>query len=330
MESARQGGGAMTPNRAEVLVLADLKPETIMQDLASRFTCHLGFDEAKRNDMIARHGRSVRGLVTTGTRGADAALIASLPALEIIAVFGVGTDAVALGAVRSRGVHVTNTPDVLTDDVADFAIGLYLSGLRLITRGDRAVRAGLWSAPLETDLPLSAQRRKVGIVGMGRIGQAIAHRLSVFDAEIAYAKSSPVADVPFRHFTDLTAMAEACEVLFVAVPGGAATKNLIGASVLEALGPQGLLINIARGSVVDEPALCEALTTGKLGAAALDVFADEPRVPPDLVALPNTILTPHIGSFTYEARREMGRLVVQNLTAHFSGANLVTPVGSRQ
>lgn len=315
-------------NRAlpDVLVLADLKPENIMQRLGARYHCHNAFAAAGLDGLIASAGANIRGLVTTGGRGADAALIAKLPALEIISVFGVGTDAVDLDAVRARGIKVTNTPDVLTDDVADFAIGLFLCGQRLIASGDRAIRAGLWSRPLEDHLPRSARRRRAGIVGMGRVGQAIAKRLSAFDAEIIYYKSRPIAGLGFRHFTDLTEMAVACDVLFVAVPGGAATKGLIGRQILDALGPQGLLINISRGSVIDEPALCAALTEGTLGGAGLDVFADEPDVPAALKEHPNTVLTPHIGSYTFETRQAMGQLVLDNLAAHFGGSALLTPV----
>lgn len=318
--------GGPTPDAPEVLVLARLEPAPIVAGLEARFACRNAFEAPGLEALVATHGATIRGLVTTGGKGADAALIGSLPALEVISVYGVGVDAVDLAAARRRGIRVTNTPDVLTDDVADFAVGLFLSAIRLIAAGDRAVRAGQWATPLNGRLPPSARRRQVGILGFGRIGRAIAHRLAVFEADIAYCSRRPADDVPYRYFTDALSLAAASEVLFVTVPGGAATRGMVNRDVLEALGPEGLLVNVARGSVVDEPALCATLASGALGGAALDVFADEPNVPPALVALPNVVLTPHIGSFTYETRRAMGQLVIDNLAAHFAGRPLLTPV----
>ena len=198
----------------EILVLAELKPKGVMATLEAQYQCRNGFDEPSLEASIARHGSSIRAVLTTGGRGAGVGLIDRLPALELIAVYGVGVDAVDLEAARRRGVRVTNTPDVLTDDVADFAIGLYLSCLRLITAGDRAVRAGLWSKPLEATLPRSARRRKVGIVGMGRIGSAIARRLTVFDAEIGYCQRRPAAGHACKRYSSSggTGRSERCAV----------------------------------------------------------------------------------------------------------------------
>ena len=318
---------ADAPERApEILVLSKLEPAAAMAELSARFTCYNAFESPGLEALVGEHGHTIRGLVTTGGRGADARLIDSLPALELITVYGVGVDAIDFATVRRRGISVTNTPDVLTDDVADLAIGLFLAATRLIAAGDRAVRAGQWSAPLQSRLPLSARGRKVGIVGMGRIGKAIARRLAVFDAEIAYCKSKPASDIAYRYFPDPVSLAAYCEVLFIAVPGGAGTFRLIDRRVLDALGPGGLLVNVSRGSVVDEAALVAALESNSLGAAALDVFADEPNVPAELLRLENVVLTPHIGSFTYETRLAMGQLVIQNADAYFGGRALLTRV----
>lgn len=310
----------------EILVLSKLEPAAAMAELSARFTCYNAFESPGLETLIAAHGATIRGLVTTGGRGADAQLIDSLPALELITVYGVGVDAIDFATVRRRGIKVTNTPDVLTDDVADLAIGLFLAAARLIAAGDRAVRAGQWAKPLQSRLPHSARGRKAGIVGMGRIGKAIANRLAVFDAEIAYCKSQPASGVGYRYFADPVSLAAHCDVLFVAVPGGERTFRMIDDKVLDALGPGGLLVNVSRGSVVDEIALVAALESGRLGAAALDVFADEPNVPPALRGLDNVVLTPHIGSFTHETRLAMGQLVVQNADAYFSGHALLTRV----
>jgi lactate dehydrogenase-like 2-hydroxyacid dehydrogenase len=316
---------AAATQHGPVLVLSRLAPPQIAEALAGGFTCLNAFETPGLDALIAAHGAEIRALVTTGGRGAEAALIARLPALEIVSVFGVGIDAVDLTAAAARGIAVTNTPDVLTDDVADFAVALYLSAIRLVTAGDRAIRAGAWDRPLA--MPLSARGRKVGILGLGRIGKAIARLMEAFGAEIAYCKSRPDADVPYRFEPNPVALARSSEVLFVATPGGAATRGLVGREVIEALGAQGLLINIARGSVVDEPTLIAALEDGRLGAAALDVFATEPQVPDRLRSLDNVVLTPHIGSFTQETRTAMGQLVLDNLAAHFAGRPLLTPVG---
>jgi len=244
--------------------------------------------------------------------------------LRLIACFGVGVDAIDLAAARERGIAVTNTPDVLTDDVADLAIGLMLATMRGISAADRYVRAGLWlRGPMGVQTKVSG--KALGIVGMGRIGQAIAKRAAAFGMPIAW--TGPRAkDLPWRYEPDLIALARSVGVLIAACPGGAATRGLISRAVLEALGPEGVFVNIARGSVVDEAALVDLLTAGQLGGAGLDVFVDEPNVPEALFALDNVVLQPHQASATRETRFAMGQLVVDNVAAFVAGRPLITPV----
>eukprot|EP01133_Synstelium_polycarpum_P025635 gene25635-30776_t len=251
--------------------------------------------------------------------------MARLPALEIIAVNGVGLDGVALDAARARGIAVTTTPNVLTDDVADIALGLLLASARHIAALDRFVRDGGWERR-EAIAPASSLRGKTaGIFGFGQIGQAIALRLAVFGVHVRYFQPRAIAGTDVPRAESLLALAQESDYLIVCAPGTPATRKIIDRPVLDALGPQGTLINIARGALVDEDALIAALQDGHLGAAGLDVFADEPRVPAALRALPNVVLTPHVGSLTVETRHAMGQLVVDNLAAHFAGLPLLTP-----
>lgn len=281
------------------------------------------FDAPDRESVLRLAG-GVRVAVTSGFFGMSAALMEKLPRLELIACFGVGVDAIDLAAARARGIQVTNTPDVLTDDVADLAIGLMLATLRRIPQGDRFTRDGRWPQG-NFGLFAKASGKRMGIVGMGRIGQAIAHRAAAFDMPIAYHGPSR-KDVPWRYEPDLVALARDVDVLVAACPGGAATRGLVNRAVLEALGPTGAFINIARGSVVDEPALVELLQAGQLGSAGLDVFADEPKVPAALFELDNVVLSPHQASATHETRAAMGQLVLDNVAAFCAGKPLVTPV----
>lgn len=278
-----------------------------------------------RPAILAEIGHEVRALASLGGRGADAALISALPKLEIIGHYGVGYDSVDVAAARARGVAVTNTPDVLTADVADLTMGLVLATLRRIPQADRFVRAGNW-AHHSFPFTVNVHERRIGIVGFGRIGQAVARRAAAFDAEIGYFARSEKAEQPYRFFRDLRSMAEWADVLIVLVPGGEETRHIVSAAVIEALGPEGYLINVARGSVVDEAALLEALEQGHLAGAGLDVFESEPHIDPRFFALENVVLQPHVGSATEKSRRAMGQLVRDNLTAHFAGRPLLTPV----
>jgi lactate dehydrogenase-like 2-hydroxyacid dehydrogenase len=268
---------------------------------------------------------AVRGLVTGGVVGASRAVMEALPRLEIIAVNGIGTDAVDLAHARARGIQVTVTPDVLTDDVADLAMGLLIATARRICLGDRFVRAGHWG---HQALPLATKvsGKRIGILGLGRIGRAIAQRAEGFGMEITYTDLQQLPDVPWRYEPSLTALARWADMLVVAAAGGPASHNLVDAEVLDALGPEGLLVNVARGSIVNEAALVAALQQGRLGAAGLDVFTDEPRVPEALWTMDNVVLQPHRASATVETRIAMGDLVVANLEAHFAGRPLPTPV----
>lgn len=296
------------------------------EPMEREFTVHKLWQAKDRAALIAEVGGRVRGVQTTGGHGADAKLIAALPRLEIISCFGVGVDAVDLDAARQRGVIVTNTPDVLNECVADLAMGLTLATLRRISLGDRYVRAGSW---LKGPLPLAQEigGRTMGILGYGRIGKAIAKRAEAFGMRIVYHGRKPQPDVAHKYYASLTEMARDCDVLMVICPGGAATQHLVNAEVLKALGPEGTLINVARGSVVDEQALVRALADGSLGAAGLDVFESEPKVPEALFAMDQVVLQPHVGSATHETRKAMGDLTVDNLRAHFSGRPVLTPVG---
>ena len=309
--------------KAEVLVVAPLMP-FLMDALRDTYVVH---DRIHVSDpaAFAAVAPRVRAIVANGEAKVPRELIAQLPALEMISVFGVGYDGVDVPAAHERGIPVTNTPEVLTDDVADLALGLLLSIARRIPQADRFVRDGEW---LKGPIPLARKvtGSRLGIVGIGRIGQAIAHRALAFGMDVAYTARSPRAGLPYTFHPDATSLAAAVDFLVVITPGGAATRGMINAEVLKALGPQGYLVNVARGTVVDQPALIAALKDGTIAGAALDVFIDEPNVPPELRAMPNVVLTPHIGSGTRQTREAMAKLTFDNLAAHFAGQPLLTPV----
>ncbi|MGQ3674912.1 2-hydroxyacid dehydrogenase [Xanthobacter sp. TB0139] len=267
----------------------------------------------------------VRGIVSGVGREVDDELMARFPALEIVANFGVGYDSVDVDAAQRRNVMVTHTPSVLDEEVADLTLGLLLATVRRIPQADRYVREGRWP---EGAFPLSPslRGRKVGMVGLGRIGLAVARRLEGFGVPVLYHTRNRRADVPYIWRGNLVELAREVDVLVVLVPGGAQTRHLVNADVLEALGPQGLLVNVARGSVVDEVALVEALRSGRIGAAGLDVFAQEPHVPEALMSFENVVVLPHVGSGTFTTRAAMGQLVVDNLRNWFAGRGAVTPV----
>ncbi len=284
----------MTPERVQVLSLGEMAD--VERQLEPTFEVHRATG-ADIDGLVARHGPAIRAVTTRGRDRLDAALLARLPSVEIIANFGVGYDSIDLDAAARRGIVVTNTPDVLNDEVADFAVALLLATVRRLPQADRFVRAGRW---LQGNFPLgpTLRDRTVGLVGMGRIGKRIAQRLSAFEVPIVYHSRTARPDVPYRHYPELLAMAKDVDTLLAILPGGPATQGLIDAAVLAALGPDGVLINVARGSVVDEPALVEALRSGTILAAGLDVFADEPRVPQPLLEMDNVVLLPHVGSAT--------------------------------
>lgn len=315
----------MPAEKIHVLALGEMLPRIEDQlDLDPRFEIHRSAKSSVES-IVAAHGPRIRAVATRGRDAADAALIARLPALEIIANFGVGYDSIDVAAAARSGIMVTNTPDVLDDEVADFTVGLLLATVRRLPQSERYLREGRW---LQAPFPLSPtlRDRTVGLMGMGRIGARIARRIAGFDVPVVYHARRPRPDVPYRHYPDLLEMARDVDTLIAILPGGAATRHLVGAKVLEALGPRGIFVNVARGSVVDQPALIEALRSGTILAAGLDVFADEPRVPADLLALDNAVLIPHCGSATDHTRARMGRLVLDNLVSWFDGRGPVTPV----
>jgi hydroxypyruvate reductase len=267
---------------------------------------------------------SVRAIVT-GAYPVTAELMDELPKTEIIATQSVGLDHIDLAAAKKRGIAVTNTPDVLTDDVADLGMALVLAVARRIVVGDRYVREGRW---LQGNLPLATKvgGATMGILGLGRIGLAVAKRAEAFGMKVVYHGPREKAGAPYRFYPSLVEMAKAVDYLMVSCPGGSGTRELVNSAVFEALGPKGVVINISRGSVIDEPALVKALLEGRLGGAGLDVFADEPRVPEALLPLDNVVLQPHVGSATHSTRGAMGQLVIDNLKAHFAGKPLLTRV----
>ncbi|WP_370676448.1 2-hydroxyacid dehydrogenase [Pleomorphomonas sp. PLEO] len=270
----------------------------------------------------------ITALVTSGGRGANAALIDALPALELIAVYGVGYDKVDLQAASRRNVAVTNTPDVLTADVAEMALALTLSLTRRIVDGDAFVRSGAWPGKA---MPLtgSVSGSKVGIVGLGRIGEAIGRRFASFETEIGYWNRSPKPSSSWRAFPTLASLAAWADILVVAVAGGSDTLGLVDAPTIAALGREGLLINISRGTTIDEAALITALESGSIAGAGLDVFLGEPTIDPRFFRLGNVVLSPHQGSATIATRKAMGALVRSNLAAHFSGEALPSAILQR-
>jgi hydroxypyruvate reductase len=311
--------------KPEVLELIDVHPGTTAR-FDEGYVLHRLWQAPERDRLIADVAPRVRAAVTNGIVGMKGDLIEALPALEIIGVFGVGVDSVDLATARAKGIRVTNTPDVLTEGVAELAIALLLAVARRIPFNDRYVRAGRWPKEGDPALSSSLAGRRLGVVGLGRIGRRVAQLAEAFGMEICYGGPRRKDDVAWRYYDDLVDMARDADSLMVTCRGGAETAGLIGREVIEALGPDGWLINVSRGSVLDEPALVEALLGGRLGAAGLDVFASEPRVPEALLGLDNVVLQPHQGSASEETRGAMGRLVLDNLEAHFAGRPLLTPV----
>jgi len=309
----------MILNRAEVVVTSRIPP-FLMSALQDHYVVHER-EHIREPQVFGR----VRALVGGGEGKIDAGYMALFPALELIAVCGVGYDGIDVAAAKKRGIMVTHTPNVLNDDVADLAMGLLLSVARKIPAADRFTRNADWlDGPFQLTRKLSGA--KLGMVGMGRIGQAIAKRALAFDMDIAYFARHALPELPYTFVPDLIALAAQSDYLLVITPGGAATKNLINAPVLAALGPQGFLVNVARGSVVDQAVLIEALKKKMIAGAALDVYVDEPNVPTDLRKLDNVVLTPHMASGTVETRKAMSALTMDNLNAHMAGLPVKTPV----
>jgi lactate dehydrogenase-like 2-hydroxyacid dehydrogenase len=292
------------------------------EELQRKYTVHKLHEAADRGTLLAGVADKVRGIAGGA---ADAALMDSLPKLEIIANFGVGYDSVDTTAARARNIRVTNTPDVLNDAMAEITIGLMVALARRLPQADRFVREGKWTAggfPLQSEL----NGKTLGILGLGRIGKEIARRATAMRMRVVYHGRHRQLDEPYVYYDKLVDMARDVDWLLIIAPGGKETKGIVSRKVLEALGPTGYFVNMARGSLVDEPALVEMVEQRKIAGAALDVFADEPKVPEALLKLDNVVLSPHQGSATHQTRDKMGRLVVANLDAHFAGEPLLSAV----
>jgi lactate dehydrogenase-like 2-hydroxyacid dehydrogenase len=316
----------MSSNKSD-LIMVGPKKQLFIDRLAPAFDVHVLNDVKDRDAFLADMADRVRALaVTYSSEKVSADFMRRLPKLEIVSSFGVGYDHVDAKWAGAHGIVVTNTPDVLNEEVADTALGLLLCTVREFPQAERYLRAGKWE---QKAYPLSGatlRDRTAGIVGMGRIGRAIARRLDAFGMPVVYHSRRPVAGVSYRHYPDLVAMAKDVDTLIVIVPGGAETRNMINAEVLEALGPNGILINVARGSVVDEPALVKALQDKKIRAAGLDVFVHEPKVPKELIEMENVVLFPHLGSASVYTRNQMDLLVIDNLLSWAAGKGPLTPV----
>jgi lactate dehydrogenase-like 2-hydroxyacid dehydrogenase len=316
----------MSAEKKDVLLIGAAAP-VIVDGLEPVVTLHRLNQAADREAFLSSIASRVQGIAMAGGHFAvDGAFMTRFPKLEIISSFGVGYDHIDAKWAGAHGITVTNTPDVLNEEVADTTIGLLLCTLRELPQAERYLRAGKW---LEKPYPLTRMTlrdRTIGMVGMGRIGRAIARRLDAFGVPVVYHARNPQAGVSYRHYPNLLDMARDVDTLIIIVPGGAATKNLINAQVFEALGPRGIVINMARGSVIDEPALVAALQKRTIFAAGLDVFAEEPKVPAELIAMDNVVLLPHVGSASEFTRRAMGQLVVDNLLAWAAGRPPLTPV----
>jgi lactate dehydrogenase-like 2-hydroxyacid dehydrogenase len=311
--------------RMGVLQVGTLDP-SLAEALASKHQSLQLPDGADRDGFLAEQGGSVTVVVTSGPPGVDDKLMAALPKLGAVVSYGVGYDRIDVGAARRRGIGVSNTPDVLTDSVADTAVGLILSTVRGFAAADRYVREGRWETAGAYPLTREVNGTQVGILGLGRIGTAIATRLLGFDCAIAYHNRHPIPDSPHRYASSPAELAESVDILVVATAGGKSTEKLVDRAVLEALGSDGYLINVARGSVVDQEALIELLAGGGLAGAGLDVYADEPHVPAELRALDNVVLLPHVGSATTRTRWAMTQLVLRNVDEFLTRGTLTTPV----
>ncbi|MFO1032970.1 MAG: 2-hydroxyacid dehydrogenase [Hyphomicrobiales bacterium] len=302
-------------------------PAWDQEPLEAAFTVHKLFEAADKPSFLAQHGPKVRAIATRGELGASREMIEACPKLEIISVYGVGTDAVNLDAARERNVRVTNTPDVLTHDVADLGVAMMLCLSRGMMGAERWVRDGSWAAKGLYPLQHRVWGKRAGVLGLGRIGLAVAQRLAGFGLEVAYSARAPKeAGKAWEFIADPVSLAARSDFLFVTLAASPATRHIVNAKVIEALGPQGMLINISRAANIDEAALLDALEQGQLGSAALDVFEGEPKLNPRFLKLQNVLLQPHHASGTFETRKAMGQLLRDNLAAHFAGKPLPTPV----
>ena len=307
-----------------LLVLCPLQ-DAYMQQLRAAYDVVLAGDDASRREAVATQGARIRAVLTIGTIGLTAQEIAAMPALQVVHTLGVGYELVDVDAARARGVALANAAGSNETCVADHAFGLLLAAVRGIVQLDVGVRKGLWRDQLQVYTPTVSGKR-IGIVGMGGIGKQIAKRAAGFDMPVGYHARSRKAELPFDYFDSPRALAQWCDYLVIATPGGAATRHLVNAEVLDALGPQGTLVNIARGSVVDTAALATALRAGRIASAGIDVYESEPAPPAELLDLPNVVITPHIAGRSPEAVQASVTLVLQNLAAFFNGRPMLTPL----
>jgi len=316
----------MASDKPDILLMGPPKP-VIVNGLAPLFNVHRLADAKNRDACIGDLAGRLRYIAVSYTnQKVDEALMSRLPHLEIVSSFGVGYDHMDARWAAAHGIILTNTPDVLNEEVADTALGLLLCTVREFPQAERYLRAGQWPSGNYRLSTATLRDRTVGMVGMGRIGKAIARRLEAFGVPIVYHSRNPQAGVPYRHYPTLVDMARDVDTLMVIVPGGAGTRNLINAEVLEALGPNGIFINMARGTVVDEPALIRALQEKRILSAGLDVYVKEPEVPQELLAMENVVLFPHLGSASEWTRAKMDQLVVDNLASWLAGKGPLTPV----
>jgi hydroxypyruvate reductase len=324
-----QTGGFMTqPSTRDVpvLIIGALLP-SLQEAVETHFDATRFWELPDQDTWLAQNGERIKAIVTSGALGASSEVIAKLPKLEAIFSFGVGYDSIAVDAARDRGIVVTNTPEVLDDCVADTAMALTLDVMRRYSEADRFLRAGQWP---KGKFPLASKigNKKIGIVGLGNIGEAIAKRATAFDMQVLYHNRKPKAGVAYQYYADLDAMITDCDVLVLAVPGGKSTEGLIDAKRLGLLGSKGFLVNIARGSVIDQVALIDALREGRIAGAGLDVYEDEPNVPQALIEMDNVVLLPHLASGTHETRQAMGDLVWSNIQGYYhNDRKVLTPIG---
>ena len=308
-----------------VVLMIGAYPDWDMAPMEEAYDLRKLWLAADKEAFLAETAPQARAIATRGELGASAALIDRCPKLEIVACYGVGFDAIDIKRAKERGVRVTNTPDVLTEDVADFAFALILGHLRKVVAGEAHVRSGAWKSGA-LPLGVSLKGKTLGILGFGRIGRAIAQRAHGFGVALAYCDIAPAAGVDAAYHKDPISLARASDILVAAVSGGEATRGIVNAAVFDALGPSGVFVNVSRGSVVDEAALIDALSRRRIGGAALDVFWNEPKIDQRLLTFDNVLLQPHQSSGTVETRKAMGKLVRDNLAAHFAGRPLVSPV----
>jgi D-3-phosphoglycerate dehydrogenase len=312
-------------DKPELLVMGVL-PDWDLAPMAERYTLRLLYEARDEEAFLAQHAPAIRGIVTKGEIGASAALMDRLPRLEIVACYGVGVDAIDRAWCARHRIPVTNTPDVLTEDVADLGIALLLAAARRIPAADAWVRDGTWAR--EGSMPLTTRvwGKRLGIVGLGRIGSAVARRAEGFGMAISYSGRSPKGGVPYMFYPSPAALAPEVDIMICCAMGGPSTQGLIDRAAIEALRPGAIFVNVSRGSVVDEAALLEALRSRRIAAAGLDVFWNEPKIDPEFATFPHVVLAPHAASGTEETRRAMGALMQENLAAHFAGRPLPTEI----